>query len=377
MSNIKQRRGRVILSVLAVISFLLVLCSTDAAIEYMKKGLSLCASSVIPSLFPFMVISEIIVSSGVGVRISRLFAKPMRYLFGVSEAGAAVYILGAVCGFPIGAKTAVSMYEKGIMTKPEVERLMTFCNNPGSAFVISAIGVSLLGSKKIGILLYICIILSSVIVGMLGKYFWRDRKKSFLQAPMLIPCELDVKTVTSAVSSSALSMLTVCAYVTFFSALVGCLGSLLSHFSLPNEILACIFGFFELSSGVGTAAELGNPLHATLFCALFSGWSGLSVHFQIMTVCSSRDISCKPYIIAKAVQSVICAALMMLLMKTKIFNPNTDITLPNAPTYSHGFLLSSLTALVTFVAVIVIVVAVQIKKISCKKNPSFGTKKEK
>ena len=69
MSNIKQRRGRVILSVLAVISFLLVLCSTDAAIEYMKKGLSLCASSVIPSLFPFMVISEIIVSSGVGVRI--------------------------------------------------------------------------------------------------------------------------------------------------------------------------------------------------------------------------------------------------------------------------------------------------------------------
>ena len=367
MSKIKQRRRRVIPSVLAVASFLLVLCSTDAAIEYMKKGLSLCASSVIPSLFPFMVISEIIVSSGVGVRISRLFAKPMRYLFGVSEAGAAAYILGAVCGFPIGAKTAVSMYDKGIMTKPEVERLMTFCNNPGSAFVISAIGISLLGNKKIGILLYMCVILSSVIVGMLGKYFWRDRKKSFLQTPMLIPCQFNVKTLTSAVSSSALSMLTVCAYVTFFSALVGCLGSLLLRFSLPDEVLACIFGFFELSSGVGTAAELGNPLRATLLCALFSGWSGLSVHFQIMTVCSSHNISCKPYIIAKAAQSVICAALMMLLMKTKIFNPNTDITLPNAPTSAFVSSFSCLTALVTFVALIVIIVAVQIKKL-CQKD---------
>ena len=163
----------------------------------------------------------------------------------------------------------------------------------------------------------------------------------------------------------------------FFSAITGTVEQMLERLSLPELWHVLLNGSLELSGGVSTAATISSPFLKPLLIAATVGWSGLSVHFQIMTVCSSHDISCKPYIIAKAAQSVICAALMMLLMKTKIFNPNTDITLPNAPTYSHGFLLSSLTALVTFVAVIVIVVAVQIKKISCKKNPSFGTKKEK
>ncbi len=309
MTGDKFLPGRLMLGFGAIASFLLVLCSTDAAIEYMKKGLSLCASSVIPSLFPFMVISEIIVSSGFGVKISRLFAKPMRYLFGVSEAGAAAYILGALCGFPIGAKTAVSMYDKGIMTKRELERLLTFCNNPGSAFVVSAIGASLFKNQRLGILLYISVILSSITVGFFGKFFLGYKKGGFPPKPLIIPCEFGVKTLTSAISSSALSMLTVCAYVTFFSALVGCIGALLSRIPLPAEALACIFGFFELSSGVGAASELGDPTYAVLLCALFSGWSGLSVHFQIMSVSAGRDISFKPYIIAKAAQGVICAAI--------------------------------------------------------------------
>ncbi len=361
MTNRKHCSGHVIPSVLAFTSFFLIICSTDTAIEYMKKGLALCASSVIPSLFPFMVISEIIVSSGIGVWVSRLFARPMRYLFGVSEAGAAAYILGAVCGFPIGAKTAVSMYDKGIMTKAELERLLTFCNNPGSAFVISAIGASLLGNQKAGILLYICVILSSLSVGFFGKFFSKGKEKRYVSRVVYMPCELDVKTVTSAVSSSAISMLTVCAYVTFFSALVGCIGAFFTRLSLPDEALVCIFGFFELSSGVGTAAELSNRMQAILLCALFSGWSGLSVHFQIMSVSAGRDISFKPYIIAKAAQGVICAALMMLLINIPLINIDVNSPMPNLPTVAEGSPLFSLTLLALFLSAVISIVADQVK----------------
>ncbi len=300
---------------LILAAFFLILSSSDIAIEYMKKGLDLCAMTVIPSLFPFMVISELIVSSGVGVRVSRLFAKPMRWLFGVSEAGAAAYILGIVCGFPIGAKTAVAMYDRGIMTKKELERLMTFCNNPGSAFVISAVGVSLFGNKKIGIALYVCVILSSAVVGYVGKYFLGYKKDCASRNAMIIESDFSVKSITDAVGSSSVSMLTVCAYVVFFSAFVGCIGALLSRFSLPGEIISCIFGFFELSSGVGAAAEVANRISAILLCALFVGWSGLSVSFQIMSVCSGRDISFKPFFIAKAAQGILCAIFMGILVK--------------------------------------------------------------
>ena len=297
-------------------AFLLVLFSSDIAIEYMKKGLILCSRAVIPALFPFMVMSELIVSSGVGIKVSKLFARPMRYLFGVSEAGACAYILGLVCGFPIGAKTAVSMYDQGCITKNELVGLMTFCNNPGSAFVISAVGVALLGNKTVGFALYISVILSSLTVGLVGKYFLGYKKESSPRGSVFIPRDLNAKIVTDAVQSSALSMLTVCAYVVFFSALVGCVGSLLSRFEMPPELTACIFGFFEISSGVGEAAALQNRVSSLLLCALFVGWSGLSVAFQIMSVSSGRGISFKPFFIAKAAQGLLCAFFMGIFIKT-------------------------------------------------------------
>ncbi len=295
-------------------AFLLVLCSSDIAIEYMKKGLRLCAATVIPALFPFMIISELIVSSGIGIRVSKIFAKPMRYIFGIGESGAAVYFLGAICGFPIGAKAAASMYDRGDISKSELERLLTFCNNPGSAFVISAVGVSLLGSKKLGILLYVCVILSSLAVGALGKLFMKKEKTEKIYH---IPCKgcHFASSVTNAIQASALSMLSVCAYVVFFSAFIGCVGALLAHFSLPDELIASIFGFFELSSGASAASALDGNIERIILCALFLGWSGLSVHFQIMSVCANRDVSFKPYFVSKAVQGVLCAAFAYISVK--------------------------------------------------------------
>ena len=310
-----RKRKNIFIGIITLAAFFLVLSSSDTAIEYMKKGLRLCAATVIPSLFPFMVISELIVSSGIGLRISRAFAKPMRWLFGVGEAGAAAYLLGLVCGFPIGAKTAVSMYDRGIVSRSELERLLTFCNNPGSAFVISAVGVSLLGNKKVGIALYVCVILSSLTVGIVGKYLLGYKRGSSIGNSMMIQSDFSIKMLTSAFASSALSMLTVCAYVVFFSAFVGCIGAVLSHLSLPCEVLACIFGFFELSSGVGAAAAVPDRICAVLLCALFVGWSGLSVGFQIMSVCAGRDISFKPYFIAKVAQGVICCLFMMIAVR--------------------------------------------------------------
>ena len=68
--------------------FVLVLRNSDAAVEYMGRGLTLCARTVIPSLFPFMVISELLVSSGAGEALGRLFSGIMRRVFGISGAGA-------------------------------------------------------------------------------------------------------------------------------------------------------------------------------------------------------------------------------------------------------------------------------------------------
>lgn len=364
---IKIRSGS-LLGILTLAAFILIISSSDVAIEYMKKGLGLCARAVIPSLFPFMIISELIVSSGIGIKLSKMFAKPMRALFGVSEAGAAAYFLGILCGFPIGAKTAVAMLDRGVISKRESERILSFCNNPGSAFVISAVGVSLLGSKELGVILYVCVILSSIIVGAVGKIFFG--KSEINTEKFAISVEKDaIKSVTDAIQSSALSMLSVCSYVVFFSAFVGCIGAYLSRFSPPEELIAAIFGFFELSSGVGAAANVSGRFGSVILCALFLGWSGMSVHFQVMSVSSNRGLSFKPYVIAKAAQGVLCAAMAGGVIK--LFPGLLKGDNSTAFSVTDGIINNYTTLTVAFLVTLIICVGIHLNNKSKKNKKSL------
>jgi sporulation integral membrane protein YlbJ len=313
----------IIFGAIATLAFILILNRSNVAIEYMKKGLNLCSKTVIPSLFPFMVISDLIVSSGVGIGACKPFARPMKAVFGVSEAGGCAFILGAVCGFPIGARTAVSMYDGGLIDKDELTHILTFCNNPGSAFIISAVGVSLFGNRKIGNLLYLCVILSAVTVGILGRLFFKTKRKKATVTLCSPPQNSGIELFTSAIQNSAVSMLTVCAYVAFFSSLIGCLGAILRDLGVSEVVCAAIFGFFELSSGVGIAAEAVSSTKAVIMCAAIAGWSGLSVHFQIMTICSGRGISFKPYFFAKVSQGILCALFMGICLR--FYSPFVDL----------------------------------------------------
>ncbi|MBQ8408958.1 MAG: hypothetical protein IJY39_08855 [Clostridia bacterium] len=329
---------------IASMAFLLFLLRSDIAIEYMKKGLKLCAYTVIPSLFPFMVISELIISSGVGQKLGRVLARPIGWLFGVSESGACAFVLGAICGFPIGARTLCTMQDRGLISQKELERVLTFCNNPGSAFVISAVGVALFGSRELGVMLYTCVLLSAVTVGVAGRLFFKKDVGTEKAARRVNPqpSHTGVYLFTSAIQGSASSMLTVCSYVAFFSSFVGCLGAILSSCRLSDAALSSIFGFFELSSGVGVAANVSSPTAAILLCSAFLGWSGLSVHAQIITICAGRGISFKPYFIAKAAQGLICAVLMGIFLKLfpiseKAFAQMQQTALHSAPYTNAAF----------------------------------------
>ncbi len=372
----KSRSHLLPVGMAALCAFLLTLVLSDVAIEYMKKGLALCASTVIPSLFPFMVIAELLVSSGILEQLTRPCAKPLRLLFGMDESAAGAFLAGALCGFPVGAATLSALYDKGRIGKATFSRALTFCNNPGSAFVISAVGVSLFGSRQIGILLYCTTLLSALLVGVAGRLFSPREDKEVGSADVYAVLEVPTgaEQFTAAVQRAAGAMLTVSAYVVFFSSLVGCLGELLRRFGLQAGLTAVVFGIFELSSGVAAVGELLRGEAAVVFCGMLLGWSGLSVHFQVMTVCGGRGIRFWPYLLAKGAQGLLCGVLTLLALR---FFPLSEDVLAQRPTVgtTEGYSNGAFVAVVFFAATvcpILLSLPLRLRKSGCLKEGEGG-----
>ncbi len=308
--------GQVCFLVLSTFCFVLILRNSDAAIEYMGRGLTLCARTVIPSLFPFMVLSELLVASGAGETFGRLFSRMMKWFFGLSGAGVSAVVMGSACGFPVGAKTAVSLYDRNLISKEECEHLLTFTSNPSSAFLITGVGVSLLGNRRLGMILYGVVLGSSFLVGFLARFFL-GRQKGGAAHPHF-PSGFHpggIEMFTGAVSGASTAMLTVCGYVIFFSAITGALGCVAGVERLGEFGYAVLSGFLEMTGGISEAVGLSSREASLVLTATIAGWSGLSVHCQVLTLCGGRGLSFRPYLLAKAAQGIVCAGAMMVLLR--------------------------------------------------------------
>ena len=305
--------GRLCFGWLGLFCLLLMLRNSEIAIEYMTRGLRLCAKTVIPSLFPFMVIAELLVSSGIGTALIRPIAPLFKPIFRLPEVGCCAVIMGMLCGFPIGARCAISALKSNLLSREEAQRVLLFSMNPSTAFLISAVGISLWGNKRFGVSLCITVLLSQWIIGLLFTHvFSRKSKQPPIEKAITNESTYPnaARLFTQAISSSCLGTLNICAYVVFFSALSGTVNLVLDGAGAETSLKAIIACVLELSSGVSAANGLPSPILAAVLSAFACGWAGLSVHCQLLSICDGYGLNTRSYFIAKLLQGLLCGALL-------------------------------------------------------------------
>ena len=167
----KERVRDLLLGLALLCATLALMLYPQPSMEAAKSGLALCYNVIIPSLFPFFVLSSLVVELGLAGYLGRLLEGLMRPLFHVSGACASAFALGFIGGYPVGAKTAISLYENGMCTKTEAERLLAFCNNSGPAFILGVVGAGVFASSRVGVLLYLAHAAASICIGILFRFY--------------------------------------------------------------------------------------------------------------------------------------------------------------------------------------------------------------
>lgn len=271
-----------------------------------REGLTLCLETVIPSLFPFFVLSSLLISCGMAEEAAWFLSPLMRPLFHLSGSCGSALVLGLVGGYPVGARTARALYERGTISKSEAGQLLCFTNNAGPGFILGICGASVFSSARIGGYLYLVHAAAALLTGVLL------RPKLTRQSGSIRRQSAEAQPFSAvfpaAVQSSFSGVLNVSAFVVLFMVLLRLMAQLLPF---PGTLpCALLLGFVELTNGV---TALSADRAGFIACAALLSWGSLSVHCQTLAVLSGSGLDSRLYLRGKIMQAVLSVPLAWLI----------------------------------------------------------------
>ena len=324
---------------------ILLLVFSNSNLLSAKTGISLWADSVVPSLLPFFIATELLGYTNVISFLGKSLTRFMKPIFNVPGEGAFPFIMGIISGYPMGAKIVSNFKEQGVCTQEECERLLAFTNNSGPLFIVGTVGVGLFRDTKTGILLFITHILACITVGFLFRWWKTNKRKNKITLDTCGPSTNAVsisnlgEILASSIMNSINTIFLICGFIVLFSVIISILKSsrileilgntlspLLNVFGISNNFLeGIITGVIELTNGICVISSIPNKCISSniIICAFLLGFGGISIMLQILSITSKSKISIKPYIIGKFLQAVFAALYTYIIIYTvPFFNLN-------------------------------------------------------
>ena len=273
----------------------LLIARPQEASAAVQEALNLCLTRVIPSLFPFLAVTALLLRLGMASWLQGIFAPIIRPLTGLPGICAAPLLAGLLGGYPAGASATAGLYRDGLITRQEAELLLGFGNNCGCAFLYAFVGVGMLQSPRAGLWLVVIHALSALLTGTVLRRLGKNRGCPSLPCSLpSAPASLSAA-LSASVRSAAVAMVNICAFVVLFRT-----GADL----LPSGLPAWVLGALELVSG---ASALTPGAAGFIAAAGITAWGGLCVHCQALSVIG--DLSPRWHWAGKALQALLASLL--------------------------------------------------------------------
>lgn len=276
---------------LAAFSMLLLIIDSKTALEGAREGIDLCLRTVIPSLFPFFVLSGILVGSLLGTRLPLL--PVIGRWTGIPAGAEALLIPGFLGGYPVGAGAVRDAWNRGQLCRSDAQRLLPFLNNPGPAFLFG-MAAPLFSFPAAGWALW-----GIQIAGALTQGILTGKTPDAPSAP------LPARPVS--LQESLKSALAVTARVSGFVVLFRIVTTFLARWFLwllPSWGQVLITGFLELANGCLSLSNLSDESMRFLLSTVMLSFGGVCVHMQTLSV--TQGLSPGLYFRGKLLQSLWC-----------------------------------------------------------------------
>lgn len=312
---IKSRVPYLILCVMLLCFGAAIIVFPERYIQSCFQGFAMWAECVLPSLFPFMIITLIFVKTGMADKASLPLKKAMQKIKFPPCAGAC-FLMSVCSGYPAGSRIVNEFYEGGLIEKRDAPKLAYLCSSSGPLFILGSVGFKMFGDKIIGLKILVAHILSIATVSIIISLISKKSSASLMKRK---PYKGNI--LYDVFYGAVLSVAVAGGFIAFFYVV----SQFAADFKLlyPIKLIFNLFcdkqtagavctGLIEATSGC-RALSASDSFFAVPFAGFLITFGGMSILCQ--QLCYLVSIGVKPlkFIGVKALQALLCFALLLIL----------------------------------------------------------------
>lgn len=345
--NIKKNYVICFLITIFIIIFTI---NLKTSIEAAISGTKLVITAILPTIFPFSVICNLLICYDGITLYSKILGPLICKPLGLSRNSSFPIVASFICGYPLGAKYSSDIYNLGYIHKDEYERLLNIASNAGPIFILGSVSVAMLNNIRFGYILLIANYLSVLIIGLITKKQSKNLNNQVINNSTFKANNFGINLKTS-IEGAINTTLNVGAFVIIFSVIISIIKSTTSisaaltflenYFKLPSGIMYTILlGSIEFTNGCKLISDINLSISLKLSLISFIlCFSSLSVIAQVSSIVSKDTPNFKKYILLKLLQGIIGFII------TFIFSNILLISIPTfsiAPNYNYKLLIYKL-----------------------------------
>lgn len=331
-NNYKKRKLGIFFYFLFVLAMCIsILIFSKESAKGALDGIKFCVLVLVPSLFPFVALSCFVVRSGVCSAAEPYLGKITNYCFGLSGACGVIFFLSMIGGYPVGAKGISSLYKNGIISDTEAAKMAYYSVGAGPGFLVTFVGVSLLGNEEAGFILLAAQIITMFLLAVISKFIFKkyDSNNSSAHSKkreLKIEKQGFICAIVDSTADAVTAIIAMCGMVVVFSAFTEIIESFLRNadVSVQNGVIVLM----EVTTACNILAK-NAPLEAVAFAV---GFGGLSVHFQVFAFLNNIPVNKVVFMFYRVVQGLLTALVTHFLLiafpiTIQVFSSTTSTTI--------------------------------------------------
>ena len=285
-----------------------VIVKKELVYNSISYALSIWVKNLIPTLFPFFIISDILINYNFTEYIPQIFRKMCQFLFKITDNMITILMLSVVSGFPSNARNTRILYDKGEITVDEANHILIFSHFANPLFILTTVSVFFLGNKNVGWILLVSHYLSNFILGIMFRNYFDHTDKNRVNTFNKVNFG---SVLVLAIRKAIDTVMLICGIVAIFMLLSAIINNTWK-FNIYNSML--IKGILEITIGIEALGKLGiSMIYKVVIASCFLAFGGLSVHLQVMSQITDTDIKYKYFFIGRLFQMILAGGISYVI----------------------------------------------------------------